>query len=64
MTVATDIAALKARCTTLERRVTAVEARNTKQSQAILDLQSRIKALEALKAHSLTISIASPEEHN
>ena len=56
MTVATDIAALKARCTAMEKRLTAVEAKNATQTQSILDLRARCTALETQGARVCVVS--------
>ena len=46
MTTLTDIAALKARCTALERRVSAAEAKNVAQDTAIAALTIKVSGLE------------------
>jgi len=46
MSTDADIAALKARCTTLERRVSSAEAKNVAQDAAIATLATRVAGLE------------------
>jgi hypothetical protein len=47
VTVATDIAALKARCTALEKRATSTEAKNKTQDTTLVALAARIAKLES-----------------
>ena len=54
MTTATDITALKARCTALEKRATATETKNTALSTAATALTARVAKLEAVKPVDLT----------
>lgn len=46
MTVATDIAALKARCTALETRAKAAEAKNVAHDELLAGLRSDVNTLK------------------
>jgi polyhydroxyalkanoate synthesis regulator phasin len=50
MSTATDIAALKTRCSKLEQRVAAAEAKNVAQDTAIAAVAARVTTLEAAVA--------------
>ena len=58
MTTATDIAALKARCTALEKRATATEGKTSALSTAATALTARVAKLEAVKPIDYSAQIA------
>jgi hypothetical protein len=58
MTTATDIAALKARCTALEKRVAATETKDAALSTAATALTARVAKLEAVKPRDYSLQIA------